>query len=267
MCGGAANSASGTHSSIGGGANNIASGTSSSICGGLSNFATGDYSTIGGGYSYSSGNTASGKLSTIGGGGGHFYAYMGSNYYTPANYAQGYLSTIAGGSTNHSIGYFSCIPGGFGAKTTIAGELAHAAGLFSTSGDAQHSIFILKNTTSNATPTILAAGHSAYVTVWGQEIEIPNNRILSGTINIIGTKNNGVNVARYLRQFTIKNVGGTTAMVGSIITLGTDVADGTSISITAVDTAPDKLRIAVTGKASETWRWVAVVDCVNMKYV
>jgi hypothetical protein len=236
------------------------------VGGGRDNNASGDYSTIGGGYSYYTGNLASGHFSTIGGGGGGYYAYQAAAYVAPRNISSGYLSTIAGGSFNNAVGYLSCIPGGLGAKTSIVGELAHSAGIFSQPGDAQHSIFILKGTTTNATPLNLVAGTSAFMSMFQQEIIIPSERIFSGTINIIGTRNTGANVARYLRQFTIKNVGGTPSLVGSIITLGTDVADGTSISITALNSTPDVLRIAVTGKASENWRWVAVVDCVSVQF-
>jgi hypothetical protein len=264
--GGQFNTSNGFVSTVGGGQFNTSSGGSSTVGGGKDNNASGEYSTIGGGYSYYSGNLASGNCSTIGGGGGGYYAFQAAAYVAPQNISSGYLSTIAGGSFNNAVGYFSCIPGGLGAKTSIPGELAHSAGIFSQPGDAQHSIFILKGTTTNATPLNLLAGTSALVTNFQQEIIIPSERIFSGTINIIGTRNTGANVARYLRQFTIKNVGGTPSLVGSIITLGTDVADGTSISITAVNSTPDVLRIAVTGKASENWRWVAVVDCVSVQF-
>jgi len=265
--GGINNISTNTNSTVGGGTNNTSSGLFSTVGGGASNNASGYGSTVGGGYSYRQGNTASGKYSTIGGGGGgYYYAFRAAAYNYPQNIASGYLSTIAGGSSNNAIGYFSSIPGGFGAKTSIPGELAHSAGIFSQIGDAQHSIFILKGTTTNATPLNLLAGTSAVVTNFQQEIIIPSETIFSGTINIIGTRNTGANVARYLRQFTIKNVGGTPSLVGSIITLGRNVADGTSISITAVNSTPAVLRIAVTGKASENWRWVAVVDCVSVQF-
>jgi hypothetical protein len=49
------------------------------------------------------------------------------------------------------------------------------------------------------------------------------------------------------------------------VTIGTDNAAGTSINITANDTN-DALRVEVTGIASETWRWVARVDAVEIAY-
>jgi len=96
-------------------------------------------------------------------------------------------------------------------------------------------------------------------------LKIPSDHILSGTINIVGSRSTGAEVARYLRQFTIKNVAGTTSLVGSIIEIGTDVASGTTIAITA-DDANSCLQINVTRDAAETWRWVAVVDAIQMQY-
>jgi hypothetical protein len=68
-----------------------------------------------------------------------------------------------------------------------------------------------------------------------------------------------------MRQVGIKNVGGTTSLVGTVNTIGTDEAAGTSIAITADDTN-DALQINVTGVTSETWRWVAVVYGVELAY-
>ena len=280
--GGNSNTSSGYASTVGGGTSNTSSGNNSTVGGGNYNSATAYFSTVGGGrynealgygstvsggfaFTYSGyGNRAIGDFSTVGGGGG---GYQAQSYFLYANYstntANGYGSTVSGGVGNIANNYMSCIPGGLGAKTSIPGELAHSAGIFSQIGDAQHSIFVLNGITTSVTPLNLTAGPPGI----DSEIIIPSERILSGTINIIGTRNTGANVARYLRQFTIKNVGGTPSLVGSIITLGTDVADGTSISITAVNSTPDVLRIAVTGKASENWRWVAVVDCVSVEFV
>jgi hypothetical protein len=49
------------------------------------------------------------------------------------------------------------------------------------------------------------------------------------------------------------------------VTIGTDNAVGTVIALSANNT-DDTLRIAVTGIAAETWRWVASVDAVEIAY-
>jgi hypothetical protein len=82
-------------------------------------------------------------------------------------------------------------------------------------------------------------------------------RVWTGILHITGAKSDGSAVARYHRQVTISRVVNATSLVGSVITIGTDEAAGTSINITANET-DEALSVGVTGVTSETWRWVAV---------
>jgi hypothetical protein len=65
----------------------------------------------------------------------------------------------------------------------------------------------------------------------------------------------------------IKNVGGTTSLIGTVSTVGTDVEDDAAydVAITA-DNTNDALQINVTGKTGEAIRWVASVDGVEIAY-
>jgi hypothetical protein len=63
----------------------------------------------------------------------------------------------------------------------------------------------------------------------------------------------------------VKNVGGTSSQVYAPVTIGTDFAAGTTIALSA-NNGDDTLRILVTGITSETWRWVASVDAVEVAY-
>jgi hypothetical protein len=94
---------------------------------------------------------------------------------------------------------------------------------------------------------------------------IPSGKVISMTINISGVKSDGTAVAHYVRQYAVKNVAGTSSQVYAPVTIGTDNAAGTVIALSANDT-DDTLRIAVTGVLSETWRWVASVDAVEIAY-
>jgi len=139
------------------------------------------------------------------------------------------------------------------------GMWAHAAGQFAANGDAQAVKFVVRNkTTTNSAVTLFLDGSSTRLTV-------PSGRILHLQVTLLGSKSDGTAVASYMRQVTIKNVAGTTSLVGTVNTIGTDEAAGTSIAITADDTN-DALQIAVTGITSETWRWVAVVEGVEIAY-
>jgi hypothetical protein len=136
---------------------------------------------------------------------------------------------------------------------------AHAAGGFSAISDAQSVDFVARKRTTDATPTEMALnGSSTYLT-------IPSGKVMSGTINVQGVKSDGSAVAHYMRQFSIKNVGGITSDVYSPITIGTDNAAGTSIAVAANNTG-DYLSIQVTGITSEIWRWTAHVEAVETAY-
>jgi hypothetical protein len=245
------------YGTICGGYDNTLSGYAATICGGWGNIASYNRATVGGGGS----NTSSGYCSTIAGGQQNVnsgaLATIGGGF---ANYATATYSTVAGGESNTASGFYSMVPGGKVAVANKYGQLAHAAGSFAAAGDAQHSIFVLRNKTSGAVAGPTEMGLDGSTT----RLTIDSGKILSGTINILGSKSDGATIARYLRQFTIKNVGGTTTLV-STATIGTDETNGTAISITANNTS-DYLSIQTSGVNNQTWRWVAIVDCVDMAY-
>jgi hypothetical protein len=180
------------------------------------------------------------------------------------NSASGTGAVVAGGSGlsgvgNTASGNFSGVLGGNASLANRYNMQAHAGGQFSALGDAQRARFVLRNkTTTNAAVELFLDGSATRLT-------IPSGKYLTGTINIAGIKSDGSTAASYIRQFSIKNQAGTTALVGTVNTIGTDEAASTSISITADDTN-DALKVEVTGIAAETWRWVAAVDVVEVAY-
>ena len=137
--------------------------------------------------------------------------------------------------------------------------VAHASGIFSTNGDAQRARFVLRNkTTTNAAAELFLDGSATRLT-------IPSGKIIALTINIAGVSSTGAAVAHYMRQYALKNVAATTSEVYAPITIGTDNAAGTSLSLTFNDPA-DALVVSVTGTASTIWRWVASVDAVEIAF-
>jgi hypothetical protein len=137
---------------------------------------------------------------------------------------------------------------------------ARAAGAFSSDGDNQFIFIALRNKTTDATPVELKLDGSS------ERFTIATGFGFSGMVEVFGFKSDGTAAARYTRRVGIKNTGGTTALVGSVETIGTDHEDAaTDISITA-DDANDALAITVTGIAAETWRWTAVAHGLELKY-
>jgi hypothetical protein len=162
------------------------------------------------------------------------------------------LGEVANATATH--GFAS----GFAATADRVGQRAHAAGRFGIHRS-QYARFVCRRQTTNDTPaTLFTDGSSTRIT-------IPTYTVLSFIAQITGIKTDGSAVAKYIREGTIKNDNGTTSLVGSIITVGTDHEDsaGTDVAITADDTN-NALQINVTGIAAETWRWTAVVQGVEI---
>jgi hypothetical protein len=219
----------------------VASGNFSSLLGGVNNRASAQYSFVGGGTA----NIGSGSHSTVLGG--------------EANTASSNYSVVVGGSLNTASGLSSFIGGGNNGLADRYCLSAQASGRFAANGDAQKTTAVFRNkTTTNSAVELFLDGASARYTV-------TSGKVISMMINITGTKSDGSAVAHYVRQYSIKNVGGTTSQVYAPVTIGTDNAAGTSIALSADDTN-DSLKIEVTGVTSETWRWVASVDAVEVGY-
>lgn len=148
---------------------------------------------------------------------------------------------------------------GNSSAATRYGVLAHANGTFVFNGGAQYIRGILRGiTTTNAAVELFLNGSTERYT-------IPAGLVSSMLINITGAKSDGSAVAHYVRQYSIKNVAGTTSQVYAPVTVGTDNAAGTSIAVSANDTN-DALKIEATGVLNETWRWIAVIECAEIAY-
>jgi hypothetical protein len=227
--GGYHNTASGSYATVGGGQNNTASGNDASVGGGDGNTASGGYATVGGGFS----NRASGSAATVGGGG-----------------------------FNTASGNYAVVPGGKHAVASHYGELAFAGDYFFVNGDAQASLYTLRSTTTDATATELFLDFAET-----QRITIAAGRALTFDILVTAKAASGV-VAGYKFAGVIKNNSGTTILVGSVANLLTAEdasAAGWNVTVTA-DNTNDSLKITVTGAASTTIRWHAVVRTSELSF-
>jgi hypothetical protein len=177
---------------------------------------------------------------------------IGQNCITSTNTA------VALGANSVASGAYSFATG-FRAEADRYGQRAHAAGRFAANGDAIYSRSVVRNKTTNASPTTLFADAA--------RLTIPAGKVFAFVAHVTGIKSDGSAVAQYVRKGCIKRIGASTSLVGSIETIGTDHEDNasTDVAITADDTN-EALDISVTGIASETWRWVAVVEGVEIAY-
>ncbi len=295
LVGGASNQASGSYSAIVGGNINVASGSYAFVGGGGSNAARTNYSVVGGGESNSAdtsthasvlggqSNNAKAQWSTVGGGQSNMTQY-GSHTTIgggQGNSATGQWGTVGGGQSNSAIGTHAAVPGGLGSQASETGSFAHgmyanadrlgqwafASGRFSQIGDAQASLFLLRRSSSDATPVVLTSnGNSpgtANVIYMSANTVVKFRAIVAAratassvvkTWDVSGTIKQGANAA-------------STALVGTPSVVSTDADAGASAWTLAVsaDTSTGFLVFTATGVAATSIRWVARVETVELK--
>jgi len=173
----------------------------------------------------------------------------------------------ASGAGGFAIGFGPGPTGGYAGGANKAGMFSTGASN-RTGGTAfiwNSNILHLSGITTNATPLTLLIGNG--VTGGNQRPTIGSGLVWRCTIEVLGVKSDGTQVSKYSRKALLKNVGGTTTLVGSVETIGTDYEDDstTDVDVTADDTN-DALQVNVTGPASGTWRWSASVQFNELPY-
>lgn len=234
--------ASGISSFIGSGLNNMAAGGVSTIAGGMSNVCLGDFAVSLGGVA----NTSSGGFSTTCGGN--------------TTLASGNASIVAGGWVSRSTGPYAFSTGLYALSDRHA-QFSHSSGGFGGGvGSGQAIRLMFKQLTTNATPTRMDIDQG------GGGFAVTLTKMVSGTLQITALQSTGAKACHFTRKFSIKNIAGTTSLVGAVSTVGTDVTDdaGLTVAITANNTT-DQLDVTVTGIAGETYRWLGLLDAVELE--
>jgi hypothetical protein len=219
---------------------NVASGLESALLGGRFNTAGGAGSVV---ISSISG-TASGEQSSV----------IGSNNST----ASALRSAVLCGDVSTASATNAIAIGAYSLADRRA-QISHAPFAFAGAGDAQHSWFVLFNKVSNDTLTeLFIEGSSVRLT-------IPSGKTMAALIHVVATTSGGEFACQYVRECVIRNRGGTTALRGSVATIGTDTEDFAScdLSVDANDTN-DAIRIRFQGTAPVTGCTItASTDRVN----
>jgi hypothetical protein len=265
--GGHLNKALRVDTTIGGGFNNLASADRATVGGGFVNIASGTNSTVGGGQN----NLASGTAATVGGG----LKNSATNEYTTVSgglvgIAGGTNATVGGGMTNLALGNYSTIPGGQQARADQHGQLAHASGAFEKSGDAQHSVYVLRGLT-DSTMTLGASSTNLALDGITNQLSVPNQGAMTFHILIVAkadpltgtTKTAGWEVSG-----VVKTDGLFATFVGAPImnTLGDDFPLVPPALL--IGPGPFDMSIFVDSSAfpNGAVRWVARVDAVEIMW-
>lgn len=225
--------ASGTYSGIFSGTGNTASGTFSAVFSGTANTTTGTYAVSLGG----TGNTVGGQSS--------------------ANLA---------GESNSATGSCSIVHGSRASDRGMVNRRVHGGGRFAADGDAQFAEVVLRRSTTDATQAVLTADAGSVGT--GTIPTLPNNSayLFSGKVIARATSTNDVRVWDFSGIIKRGANAASTAFVGTpAVSAGAGDSGSSSWAISVdADTTRGGLSISVTGAASTTIRWVAVVDTLEV---
>jgi hypothetical protein len=262
--------------------NGVASGVTGATIGGGGapshiNSVTDDYGTIGGGYENragdgagsvadkpyatvggGSGNTASGEGATVSGGmqntasGGH--ATIGGGIYNQVTGS--WDATVGGGHGNRAEAQGSTIPGGVQARTVSYGQMAYASGQFTTTGDAQTSIYVVRGTTEDDD------WHSLYLDGVDRQIFVASGRTMTFDILVVGRTQGGKSNG-YRITGVVENVSGTLSVWYSVSNFH---EDDSGWGVQVITVADNTLHVQVNGDTGDTVRWVATVHTVEVAW-
>ena len=152
--------------------------------------------------------------------------------------------------------------------SAIAGKFAYSSTNFTATGDSQHGMCVLRQSTTDATPTAMLTDNPALSASTTNQVILPNNSAYAfhGTIVAREQASAGTDCAAWKIEGLIRREGsaGTTVLVSS----ATTVLDNTPSWVMALsaDTTNGGLEIEVTGAAATNIRWVATVHTSEVTY-
>jgi hypothetical protein len=189
---------------------------------------------------------------------------IGNQYYLGAATASGGSSIAIGDDAEATKKFATAL--GAASVSNIAGKYAYAGGRFSSTGDSQTGVFVLRSDTTGATPEALTTDNSTAGTT--NQIILPNNSAYAfhGTIVARQQASAGTACAAWKIEGLIRREGsaGTTVLVNSATTvLDNTPAWGMAFS---ADTTNGGLKIEVTGAAATNIRWVATINTSEVTY-
>ena len=177
--------------------------------------------------------------------------------------ATGYGSYAIGTSIQAAAQYSVAI--GRRSKTAIIGQFAFSNEHFSSAGDSQTSIYVLRSDTTDATPEAMATDGPNTTRNAFNQIILPNNSAysFSGTIIAREQASAGSDYASWeIKGALLRDANAASTVLGNGIQnklYATSGASAWAIALTA-DTTNGGLKIEVTGAASTNIRWVATVN-------
>jgi hypothetical protein len=136
--------------------------------------------------------------------------------------------------------------------------MAYASGCFTTRGDAQTSVYIVRGTTTNELPTEL------FLDGFSRRIQVPAESTWTFDV-LVAARTTGGASAGYQIQGVIVHNGTITSLRVSNRTVLSENDDSWNASVVANNTY-DALEVRVWGATNATVRWVATVRTAEVRY-
>jgi len=178
------------------------------------------------------------------------------------------LAVTASGSNSVAIGgnTSATSPGSFAfgqqSSSAIRGKYAYAAGRFAANGDAQGGQFILRCSTTDATPTLLRTNPDPADS--GNQIVALSDTCIMFSGTLVAMQDGAQDQGGWEIKGLLKNDGGTTTLVSSNIQTFAD-GNGWTVGLTA-DNTNNALAITCTGESAHNIRWVANISTSEVTY-
>ena len=177
-----------------------------------------------------------------------------------SNVSSGLESVVLGGSSNTSSSTYSSSIGN-NSKSNLYGGFAQSSGSFSTQGDSQTRVLVMRVVTTNNTSTEMFLDGSS------QRLVLPDDTTWQFRISIVSRRTDANNESAGYELVGVidRNTGvGTVALVGTR-TRTTVAEDNIAWQVDCnADTTNGSLRVLVTGENGKTIRWVARVELVEV---
>jgi hypothetical protein len=148
--------------------------------------------------------------------------------------------------------------------------MAHANGLFSTAGDAQRGVVVMRRQTTDATPANLSldgAAPTGSTITTSTHFILLNNQTCFIEVGIVARSSSGTDVAGFRRNVVVsRNANAASTTITGLQVVGVDIksAGATPWDVTlSADTTNGGLLVTVTGAAATNINWTADVRVVE----
>jgi len=145
------------------------------------------------------------------------------------------------------------------------GKWTNSGGQFSSVGDAQTGMIVLRASTTTNTTVVLTADAAAAGT--SNQLIVSSNQAMAFTGELIGKQNGSANIAAYNITGTLVNNAGTVTMpTGTLTAIGTDTIGLNTAPALAADNTNKGLTVTSGAKTTTNIRWVCTLRTTEVVY-